>query len=71
MKLLTKAEQKSLMELLSFTDRYDISIQFWVDQTAVYIHKGDVDLKDYGGDFDFAINASIEYLKRINNLKTA
>ena len=54
-----------LKSLLSFSDRYEISIQFWPQQTAVYIAKDDVDLTDFGGDFDFAIGKAIEYLNRI------
>lgn len=57
--------------LLTYSDRYQINIQFWPDQTAVFISKDDVDLKDYGGDFDFAVDSAIEYLNRINkNTKT-
>ncbi|MBK9223415.1 MAG: hypothetical protein IPO16_15030 [Saprospiraceae bacterium] len=54
-----------LKSLLSFSYKYEISIQFWPKQTAVYISKDGVDLKDFGGDFDFAIGKSTEYLKRI------
>lgn len=55
-----------LSQLLAYSDRYEISIQFWPDQTAVYIQKKGVDLKDYGGSFEFAIGKSLEYLNRIN-----
>lgn len=54
-----------LGELLKFSDRYEISIQFWPDQIAVFIVKDGIELIDYGGDFDFAVNKSIEFLKRI------
>jgi hypothetical protein len=54
-----------LKKLLRFSDRYEISIQFWPQQIAVYIAKDGVDLTDFGGDFDFAIGKSIEYLIRI------
>lgn len=54
-----------LKKLLRFSDRYEISIQFWPQQIAVYIAKDGVDLTDFGGDFDFAIGKSIEYLVRI------
>ena len=57
---------KLLAELLKFSDTYDISIQFWVDQTAVYISKGGVDLQDYGGSYIHAITSATDYLKRIN-----
>lgn len=61
-----KYDMKLLSELLKFSDTYDISIQFWVNQTAVYIEKDGVELKDYGGDFEFAITSATDYLKRIN-----
>ena len=66
----TEKQITKLSSLLKYTDKYDISIQFWVDQTAVYISKDDVDLSDYGGDFDFAIDSAIDYLKRINKKHT-
>ena len=56
---------EQLSRLLAYSDKYEISIQFWPEQTAVYIAKDGVDLKDYGGDFDFAIGRSIEYLNRV------
>jgi hypothetical protein len=56
-----------LKKLLAFSDRYEISIQFWPEIIAVYIAKDGVDLADYGGDFDFAIGKSIEYLERITD----
>lgn len=60
---------KQLARLLKYSDRYDISIQFWTDQIAVFISKHGVDLKDYGGDFDFAVTRSIEYLDKITGRK--
>ena len=62
----TNSQKKKLFELLSYSDRYDISIQHWPQQTAVYIARDDIELQDYGGDFDFAISKSLEYLNRIN-----
>jgi len=56
-----------LKKLLAFSDKYEISIQFWPQQIAVYIAKDGVDLTDFGGDFDFAIGKSIEYLVRITS----
>ena len=56
-----------LKKLLTFTDKYEISIQFWPQQIAVYIGKDGVDLTDFGGDFDFAVGESIEYLGRITS----
>ena len=56
-----------LSRLLAYSDKYEISIQFWPKQIAVYIAKDGVDLQDYGGDFDFAIGRSIEYLDRVTD----
>ena len=52
-------------KLLVFSNRYEISIQFCPDNIAVYIAKDGVELIDFGGDFDFAVDAAIEYLERI------
>ena len=57
-----------LKTLLSFSKKYEISVQFWPDQTAVYISKDGVELKSYGGGFKFAVQSSIDYLNRINNI---
>lgn len=56
-----------LQKLLAFSSRYEISIQFWPEQIAVYISKNGVDLIDFGGDFNFSICKAIEYLERIND----
>jgi len=55
-----------LQRLLFFSDRYEITVQFWPEQIAVFIEKDGVDLKDFGGSFDFAFDKAIEYLERIN-----
>jgi hypothetical protein len=56
-----------LKKLLAFSDRYEISIQFWSEQIAVYIAKDGVDLTDFGGNFDFAVGKAIKYLVRITS----
>ncbi len=58
-----------LSGLLMYSDRYEISIQFWPQQTSVFIMKDGIDLTDFGGDFDFAIDNAVDYLKRINKTK--
>lgn len=63
----TVKQLADLDSLLKFSDRYEISIQFWPIQTAVYIAKDGVELADFGGDFDHAIGESLKYLTRINN----
>ncbi len=63
---ITASQTNKLKSLIRYSDRYEISIQFWPDQTAVYISKDDVDLTSFGGDFDFAIGSAFDYLKRIN-----
>lgn len=72
MKIANKVTDNQLVklgQLLRYTDVYEINIQFWPEQTAVYIGKDGVDLQDYGGSFDFAIDRAIEYLNRINKTK--
>ena len=59
----------ALANLLKYSNKYEISIQFWPDQIAVYIAKDGVDLKDFGGDFEFAIGCSVAYLNRITGNK--
>lgn len=56
-----------LYGVLKYSNKYEISIQFWPDQIAIYIAKDGVDLIDFGGDFEFAIGKAMEYLDRINN----
>jgi len=63
---LTSEQKDKLVYLLSYSNRYQLSFQFWPVLTAVYIEKDDVPLKDFGGDFDYTINSAIEYLDRIN-----
>ena len=58
---------KELARLLKYSDKYEISIQFWPEQQAIYIAKDGVDLQDYGGDFDDITDKAIEYLDRITN----
>lgn len=60
-----RIDLEQLSRLLAYSDKYEISIQFWPKQIAVYIAKDGVNLQDYGGDFDFAIGRSIEYLDRV------
>lgn len=67
--VVTDKQLIKLGKLLKYSNRYEINIQFWPDQTSVYIHKDDVELQSYGGDFDFAIDSSLEYLNRINKNK--
>lgn len=64
---LTAAQLQKLKELLYFSNVYEINIQFWPDQTAVYISKGGVDLNDFGGsDFDLPVEMALQYLRKIN-----
>lgn len=63
---LTNNQLVKLGRLLRYSKKYEINIQFWPDQTAVFIEKGGVELTSYGGDFDHAIDSALEYLNRIN-----
>ena len=62
---MTQQQTNKLLRLIKFSDRYELNIQFWPDQTAVYIEKGGVGLTCYGGDGDVAINSALEYLIRV------
>lgn len=64
---MTKEQLRMLTQLIAYSNKYQIDIQFWPDQTAVYISKDGVDLQDYGGDFDHAIGSSLKYLNRTTN----
>lgn len=55
---------KDLKQLIAFSEKYQINIQFWPKFTAVYIAKGGIDLADFGGDAS-VISDALEYLKRI------
>jgi hypothetical protein len=68
---MTKHQLTQLQILLSYSSKYEITVQFWPNQTTVYMSKDGVDLCDYGGDFDFAIEKYIEYLDRINPTSNA
>ena len=54
-----------LAQLLKYSDKYEISVQFWPDQIACYIAKDGVDLHSSGGTFDHTIKYCTEYLERI------
>ncbi len=69
MKKLHDRQLERLKILIGYSDRYEISVQFWPEQTAVFISKDGVELQDYGGSFDFAVDKAIEYLRRINPIK--
>lgn len=56
--------EESLTQLLAYSDRYDITIQFWAVGLYVFIEKDGIDLKNYGG--DDAIDRALRYLNRIN-----
>lgn len=68
MKSFTFKQISQIEELLSFSDTYEISIQFWPEQTAVFISKDGIALESYGGSFD-VIKAAINYLSKINRKK--
>jgi len=63
----SKENLELLSKLLEYSDIYEISIQFWPNQIAVYIEKEGVPLKDFGGDFKATITGATDYLKRINS----
>jgi hypothetical protein len=63
---MSTSQLTQLRILLSYSSKYEITVQFWPEQTTVDIAKDGIDLESFGGDFDFAIGKSIEYLDRIN-----
>ncbi len=60
---------KNLDKLISYSDRYEINIQFWPNQISVYLSKDGVDLNSWGSsEPNFAIVEAIKYLDRINRV---
>lgn len=60
----------ALEKLIKYSDRYQISIQFWPEQTAVFIMKDDVDLESFGAyDLEEVVKTALDYLDRINRVK--
>lgn len=51
-----------LKKILKYSDRYEVTIQFWPDLLSVFIEKNDVELAS----FDNLVSA-LEYLNRINH----
>jgi hypothetical protein len=66
MKLPNNIDLEKLGPLLMYSERYEINIQFWPEQFAIFIAKDGVDLENWGGDFDDIVEQAIEYLERIN-----
>ncbi len=58
-----------LTRIIRYSNRYEINIQFWPDQWAVYISKDDVELTSFGGDPEETLKMAIDYLDRINKVK--
>lgn len=61
----TPKQMQLLERLLRYSERYQISIQFWPTQVAVYIMKDEVDLTSFGGTFDEAIQMALDYFKKL------
>jgi hypothetical protein len=65
-----KIDLLKLAALIRYSDRYEISIQFWPTQTTVFINKDGVELASFGGDLpNFAVNTAIAYLDSITRKK--
>lgn len=69
MRELTESQLLFLARLIGYSNRYQISVQFWPDQTAVYIFKDGVEMQAFGGDFDHAVGSSNAYLDRITGFR--
>lgn len=57
-----------LNRMLAYSEKYDITIQFWGESnTNVFIEKDGIDLTDFGGlSPDEAIKKTVQFLDRIN-----
>ena len=60
--------EKKFVKLSKYSDRYEISVQMWPLQWAVYIAKDDVDLTSFGGEPEETLQHAIDYLNRINKV---
>lgn len=59
-------ETTLLKKIMEYSKKYEISVQFWPDQQAVFIAKDGVDLESYGGRLKQSLRAAVKYLNRIN-----
>lgn len=57
-----------LTRIIRYSNRYEINVQFWPDQWAIYISKDDVELTSFGGNPEETLRCGVEYLDRINRI---
>ena len=56
---------KLLTKIMRYSKKYEISVQFWPDQWAIFIAKDGVDLTSFGGEPENTLKRGLEYLDRI------
>jgi hypothetical protein len=59
-----------LTRIMRYSNKYEISVQFWPEQWTIFIAKDGVDLQSYGGEPENTLKRGIEYLDRINRIKS-
>jgi hypothetical protein len=64
---MTEKQIKLLRKVVKYSERYEISVQFWPEQNAIFIAKDDVDLNSFGSsDLTETLQMGVDYLDRIN-----
>ena len=63
---LTLSQQIKLNKLLAYSDRYQITIEFWEGEVEIYAIRALKDSYEGRGSFDNAVDGALTYLKRIN-----
>lgn len=54
-----------LTKIMRYSKKYEINVQFWPKQWAVYISKDGVELNSFGGDPEPTLRQGVDYLDRI------
>lgn len=66
---LTKKQELNILKLMKsiirYSNKYEISIQYWPDQWAIFIAKDGIDLTSFGGEPEDTLERGLEYLNRI------
>ena len=55
-----------LKKIIRYSKKYEISIQFWPFQWAIFIQKDGVELTSFGGEPEETLQRGLDYLNRIN-----
>jgi hypothetical protein len=57
-----------LTKIMRYSKKYEISVQFWPDQWAIFINKDGIELTSFGGEPENTLRRGVEYLDRINRV---